>query len=748
MKFLLLGFGLLLGSFGLKAQKVWEQLSNPKLISIVNALEHDNSLWLATSGGAYVSNDFGNTWVLKNEGFGKINEAQSNTIRELKSTSWGLVVLNDLGELYVRTGEIWVRKFEEYSFNEIEFFGGKLYGIGKNSELYPHWVFYADLLEMSNLESSPQVLKPHGSLFFNFADKLSVAGGGLIVANGADIEYYNGETFENITDPQNKFIPRSIVGTSKDNLHAIAFSFFSPNPYFQVVNYMRYNGYMWVEGKPTEEVSNIYALSQFDFKGTYYQYGVDQTSFQYKFQRLENVPLIGEKWVDISGLNSELESTPKGILEQNNSEYLFFGQKFVKQALTQFGVGMESQENGIFNGSLEKILLENNTLLALQDDKIKAYDLNSNEELVVGIQNNESMEDLFRFGNHPAAIQEMGYDSIAIHWLNENEWEAAGSRVQRSYSEVISRSPSEVVVRSNWDFDNKRLYYYKFVKETNSMAEFDYKLPADTFIVQKSLSANSGSELIWTIPVEATENSVRYYLGEPYLFVKSSSENNWSEIDLGLYSIYNKEGLYLRSTVLKGDTFVVALEYKSIEDDYSEMRLFCLDETSKSLKPYGDAIPLKLEKLNFENGVWTGVMNGRMFYSYDLKSFEITNNEGLPEGANIVAYDISGENVLASTDGNGLFKLVANTVGVSDLRRIDMGKLFPNPASEMVRFESLENTAGYTLLTMDGKVVRKENFDYVRKGFDITVANLPAGTYVLAIRSENGTISNEKLVVR
>lgn len=730
-------------SCALLAQNSWKQFTNLKNVSISSAIQDaDNNIWLATQGGVYMSDSGGESWQLENSGFGKIDKAQSNTSFNLIASDWGMLLTNSLGHLYIWQNERWVHLYPDYSFVDIAFYKGNLYAVGKNHINNPFWFFDADLLRINNLDKLPEVMKRYGSLFFNFSDPLSVAGNGLIVSANDRIEYFDGDVFENISAMQTPFIPRSIVGKSKDDLHAIAFSFFTPNQFFSVNNYFRYNGVDWVESSQQGPENSAFALSQYFFDGNYYQYAIDQTTFLSKFFKLQELPILGDEWVDLSALNTDLTSPPRYCFNVGLDEYLFVGNTFIKKGISELGVSFETRENNIYNGRFDKILLLKQKLYSINNEKLKIFDINSGNEEAVNFTTNNFFGDFLKFDDYLAISQTIN-DSIKFFWNANNQWQSIGLNVFERYDEIIEKSKNSFVFKTRWDFRSQQFKYFEGNFESKKINEIDFKLPKDSIGIFKAIS-NQGNRLLISYPIDYSENSLTEFIGRNTLHFKAN-DKSWIEVNTGLFEVFGKESLRLDNILVKNDTMVVILKYFNNKANYRETRVLRYNQKTNTLEKLNNPISLDLDIVDYKDGEWSGFINDKLFYSKDLVEFEIIDTENIPEGANILSFDFENGVLLGATDGNGLFSRGEQLVSINEISN-DLSELYPNPSSDNIKLTSQEQIKDFKIINMQGQVVKQKNNMQWLNTFSFSVSDLPIGVYTIVATTKNGASINKKFV--
>jgi minor extracellular serine protease Vpr len=91
------------------------------------------------------------------------------------------------------------------------------------------------------------------------------------------------------------------------------------------------------------------------------------------------------------------------------------------------------------------------------------------------------------------------------------------------------------------------------------------------------------------------------------------------------------------------------------------------------------------------------------------------------------------------------YQAIIKVLGVSSVATISKNQLtiFPNPASESIYFQGLENTVKISIYSADGKLVRNE----IIHDNKIDISSLPQGLYILEASSKNQTYRT-KLVKR
>jgi hypothetical protein len=123
--------------------------------------------------------------------------------------------------------------------------------------------------------------------------------------------------------------------------------------------------------------------------------------------------------------------------------------------------------------------------------------------------------------------------------------------------------------------------------------------------------------------------------------------------------------------------------------------------------------------------------------SVSISSFDNTNNVYIA----VRHFDCSDEVILIMDDftvtasGSGPASLVENTMNVN---------VYPNPAEDVLNISMDLNGASVAVISMDGKVVAKQDMNGTTATVD--VANLVSGVYFYEVTAENGLVIRNSFV--
>ena len=145
-----------------------------------------------------------------------------------------------------------------------------------------------------------------------------------------------------------------------------------------------------------------------------------------------------------------------------------------------------------------------------------------------------------------------------------------------------------------------------------------------------------------------------------------------------------------------------------------------------------------------------------IFYSLDGGSNWNSFNAGLAEA--VMVYDIvispANRYLYAFTHGHGVYMasmIESSTAGIKNNKLFAQIALYPNPASDVltIRFvESLPSGSRLSIYTIDGKMLENEECSGTSKMIIKNVSQLPAGNYILSIKTANSTMSKRFIIAR
>lgn len=149
----------------------------------------------------------------------------------------------------------------------------------------------------------------------------------------------------------------------------------------------------------------------------------------------------------------------------------------------------------------------------------------------------------------------------------------------------------------------------------------------------------------------------------------------------------------------------------------------------------------------------------------DVKMYEVehsADNTSFKLLATVMPFNFSSYNTLDNAPVNGINYYRVKVIDIngkekySNIQRVNWSKtndvsIYPTPAKDYVTLESagliVGKTATINVISMDGKVVIKQNIVSLKSIETINLGNLPSGTYQLLIMANDNFRSVKKLVV-
>lgn len=141
----------------------------------------------------------------------------------------------------------------------------------------------------------------------------------------------------------------------------------------------------------------------------------------------------------------------------------------------------------------------------------------------------------------------------------------------------------------------------------------------------------------------------------------------------------------------------------------------------------------KIYDLEADGSYLFAAADNGVVYSWDSGAHWLLWNAGLPDVSILSVHKIN-DFLLIGTNGESVWRSQLNEIGVPDKKPAESRKikLFPNPASDFVKVEGLENNSQYRIYRLDGQLVSSQTLD----DNIIDISMIPAGTYII-ISGEN-----------
>jgi hypothetical protein len=170
---------------------------------------------------------------------------------------------------------------------------------------------------------------------------------------------------------------------------------------------------------------------------------------------------------------------------------------------------------------------------------------------------------------------------------------------------------------------------------------------------------------------------------------------------------------------------------------------------------------------NTGNILWTGPATRSSFHTWETPmisgialnpgaqySIEITSDihewvmfkpDALPYSDADDVMEVTGGSYFEGSSQTGFVPYLnlslASAIGIEELELT--AKIYPNPAKDLVTVDVL-NPAVLSIMDMQGRLLKKE---YVERGYQVNVSDLPSGVYLYKLKSEQGSKTG-KLIIK
>ena len=138
--------------------------------------------------------------------------------------------------------------------------------------------------------------------------------------------------------------------------------------------------------------------------------------------------------------------------------------------------------------------------------------------------------------------------------------------------------------------------------------------------------------------------------------------------------------------------------------------------------------------------------NGNLDSSFDNDGVVITSSNSCDLDVNSMALQNDGKIIIGGDACNSIFLARYNSSNSTsvDLVKNESIRFYPNPFSDEIKFEVVDNSEIKVFVhDILGRKYLEQSLSNIKS---INTSQLPAGTYLLSIRHQNGYIQNEKII--